>query len=246
MSDMVILEQLDGVASLTLNRAAQRNALNLGIWTALEEHIATIRDAGETIGAVVLKAKGPTFCAGNDLKERGIAMPRPNYQASIISQLADLPQPLIVAVQGGCYTGGLELALAGDIIIASEDAVFADTHGKFALVPVWGMSQRLPRRVGEWKAREMSFTGLPVSGLEAARIGLANHVVPAADLDAKAMDMATAIAAQSRHSVFAYKRLYREQADLPLSAGLAHEVYASAGTGPDMADRVAAMFGQKG
>jgi len=104
------------------------------------------------------------------------------------------------------------------------------------------MSQRLPRRVGQWKAREMSFTGLPVSGAEAARIGLANHVVPDDQLDARAAEIAAAIAAQSRHSVLAYKRLYREQADLPLAAGLAHEVFATAGDGPDQAERVGGQF----
>jgi len=145
---------------------------------------------------------------------------------------------VIVAVLGGCFTGGLELALAGDIIIAAESANFADTHGKFALMPIWGLSQRLPRRVGTWKAREMSFTGLPVSGCEAARIGLANTCVPDGELDTAARTMATAIAAQSRHSVLAYKRLYREQADLALHEGLAHEVFYGAGVGPDMAERV--------
>ena len=148
-----------------------------------------------------------------------------------------------VAVQGGCFTGGLELALAGDIILAGESASFADTHGKFALVPVWGMSQRLPRRVGQWKAREISFTGLPVSGVEAARIGLANACVPDAELEARTLEMAEAIAAQSRHSVFAYKRLYTAQADLPLEAGLAYEIVNSAGVGPDMAERVSGRFG---
>lgn len=145
-------------------------------------------------------------------------------------------------MQGGCFTGGLELALAGDIIVAAESAHFADTHGKFGLVPIWGMSQRLPRRVGQWKAREISFTGLPVSGSEAARIGLANHCVADADLDRTAHRLAEAIATQSRHSVFAYKRLYREQADLALDAGLEHEVANSAGVAPDMAERVAKRF----
>jgi enoyl-CoA hydratase/carnithine racemase len=105
------------------------------------------------------------------------------------------------------------------------------------------MSQRLPRRVGQWKAREMSLTGLPISGAEAARIGLANHCVPLAELDAKVMELASAIAAQSRHSVFAYKKLYTEQADLSLNAGLAHEVFNSPGVGADFAERVAGKFG---
>lgn len=242
MNELVLREDREGVATLTLNRATKRNALNLALWGELDAHADAIAAAADAIGAVVLRADGPVFCAGNDLKERGLQAPRPHYQASIVTKLADLPQPLIVAVQGGCFTGGLELALAGDIIVAGESAHFADTHGKFGLVPIWGMSQRLPRRVGEWKAREMSFTGLPVSGAEAARIGLANHCVADADLEAATRTLAEAIADQSRHSVFAYKKLYREQADLPLAAGLAQEVFNSAGVAPDFAERVAKQF----
>ena len=244
MTDLVTREDRDGIAILSLNRPDKRNALNIALWQELEAHVTAIRQAGEAIGAVILRANGPTFCAGNDLTERGVELPRQHFQASIVTALATLPQPVIVAVQGGCYTGGLELALAGDIIVAAENALFADTHGKFALVPIWGMSQRLPRRVGQWKAREMSFTGLPVSGAEAARIGLANHAVPDAELDARALELASAIAAQSRHSVFAYKRLYQEQADLPLNAGLAHEVFNSVGVGPDFIERVSGQFGK--
>jgi enoyl-CoA hydratase/carnithine racemase len=244
MTKLVILEQAGDVAILTLNRPEKRNALCLALWAELECHLDTIEAAGDKLGAVILRAEGPAFCAGNDLKERGAVLPRPNYQASIVTRIAELAQPVIVAVQGGCYTGGLELALAGDIILAAESASFADTHGNFALVPIWGMSQRLPRRVGTWKAREISFTGLPVSGREAERIGLANHCVPDRDLDTAAGQMAASIAAQSRHSVLAYKRLYREQADLALAPGLAHEVFNSAGVGPDMAERVDG-FGRK-
>lgn len=242
MNELVLRTDEGGIATLTLNRPEKRNALNLALWAELDAHVDAIAAAGEAIGVVVLRANGPAFCAGNDLKERGTEAPRKHYQGSIVTKLAELPQPLIVAVQGGCFTGGLELALAGDIIVAGESARFADTHGKFGLVPIWGMSQRLPRRVGEAKAREMSFTGLPVSGAEAARIGLANHCVADGELDAVVRRLAEAIAGQSRHSVFAYKKLYREQADLPLGAGLAHEVFASAGVAPDFAERVARGF----
>ncbi|WP_295633471.1 enoyl-CoA hydratase/isomerase family protein [Novosphingobium sp.] len=245
MSEALVLYERQGaIVTLTLNRPEKRNALNLALWSELAAHLDTIEAAGEKIAAVVLRSNGPVFCAGNDLKERGVPLPSPHYQARIVTRLAELAQPVIVSVQGGCFTGGLELALAGDIIVAGTSASFADTHGKFALVPVWGMSQRLPRRVGQWKAREMSLTGLPVSGEEAARIGLANHCVSDTQLDAKACELAEAIAAQSRHSVFAYKKLYREQADLPLSAGLAHEVFNSAGIGADFAERVGAQFGK--
>ncbi len=244
MTALVLRSDADGIATLTLNRPEKRNALNIALWQELSSHVEALRSEGDAIGVVVLNANGPSFCAGNDLGERGTPLPAPHFQANIITRLATLPQPVIVAVHGGCYTGGLELALAGDIIIAAENAVFADTHGKFALVPIWGMSQRLPRRVGQWKAREMSFTGLPVSGAEAARIGLANICVSDDALAAETHRIAVAIASQSRHSVLAYKRLYAEQVDLPLNAGLAHEVFASAGIGPDFAARVAGKFGK--
>ena len=244
MTALVTFSRAGAIITLTLNRPDKRNALNLALWGELAGHLDTIEQLGDDIGVVIQRASGPVFCAGNDLKERGAKAPERDYQAKIVTRLADLAQPVIVAVQGGCFTGGLELTLAGDIIVASESASFADTHGKFALVPAWGMSQRLPRRVGQWKAREMSFTWLPVSGREAERIGLANRCVPDAELDSTVTRLAEAIASQSRHSVFAYKRLYREQADLPLQAGLAHEVFASAGVGPDFADRVSGQFGK--
>lgn len=245
MSEALVLFERDGaIATLTLNRPDKRNALNIALWCELDVHLDAIEATGQDLAVVVLRAAGRVFCAGNDLKERGARTPSRNYQAGIITRLAELPQAVIVAVQGGCFTGGLELVLAGDIILASESASFADTHGKFALVPAWGMSQRLPRRVGQWKAREMSLTGLPVSGKEAERIGLANHCVLDDHLDAKTRELAAAIAGQSRHSVFAYKKLYAEQADLPLHAGLAHEVFNSAGVGPDFAERVTGKFGK--
>ena len=242
MSELVLFDCAAGVATLTLNRPQKRNALNLAVWEALNRHLDTVEAAGDTIGVVVLRANGSSFCAGNDLSERGAVLPAPHYQASTITRITHLPQPVVAAVQGGCYTGGLELVLAADIVVAAQSAVFADTHGKFALVPVWGLSQRLPRRIGQAKAREMSFTGLPVSGEEAARIGLANHCVADEVLDAMIERIAAAIAGQSRHSVFAYKALYRAQEDLPLAPGLAHEVFNSAGVGPDLAERVAAQF----
>ncbi|WP_298290825.1 enoyl-CoA hydratase/isomerase family protein [Novosphingobium sp.] len=244
MTQLVHYHCEDGIAALTLNRPEQRNALSLALWQELETHLTTIEQAGQDIGVVVLRSNGPVFCAGNDLKERGVKFPRPFYQPHIVRRLASLPQPLIVAVQGGCFTGGLELALAGDIIIAAESASFADTHAKFSMVPMWGLTQRLPRRVGSFKAREISFTGLPVSGREAERIGLANSCVPDDQLEAHTARLAKAIASQSRHSVFAYKALYTEQTDLPLDAGLAHELFNTRGVGPDLAERVAKGFGK--
>ena len=101
-------------------------------------------------------ARAEVLSAGHDLKDiaAGEKPPKPWFQGETIEALANLPQPVISAVHGHCYTGALELALGGDMIVASANAKFADTHARWALTPVWGMSQRLPRRVGEAKAKK--------------------------------------------------------------------------------------------
>ena len=149
MSDLVIRRDAGAVTQLTLNRPDKLNALNVALFQALEAHVADIERA--PVGVVVLRGAGRCFSAGHDLGDiaAGERLPRPNFQSHVIERLADLPLPVISAVHGHCYTGALELALAGDIIVAAEGAKFADTHAKWALTPVWGLSQRLPRRVRE-------------------------------------------------------------------------------------------------
>ena len=135
----------------------------------------------------------------------------------------------------------LELALAGDLLICTEGAKFADTHARWALTPVWGMSQRLPRRVGLPKAREMMFTCRTYSGREAEAMGLANVCVADADFDAELSRLAKTILANSWFSHRANKALLMETDGLPLAAGLGHEIARSRGRGPDMAERIAAF-----
>ena len=97
MSPLVLRDDANGIATLTLNRPDKRNALNLALWGELDAHADAIADAGERIGAVILRAAGPVFCAGNDLKERGLEAPRPHYQASIVTRLAELREKLQTA-----------------------------------------------------------------------------------------------------------------------------------------------------
>ncbi len=153
--------------------------------------------------------------------------------------------PVISAVHGHCYTGALELALAGDIILAAESAKFADTHARWALTPVWGLSQRLPRRIGGSKAREMMFTCRTYSGREAEAMGLANACAPDAEFDATIDAWVEEIAANSSHSHAANKRLLENTDGLPLEEGLAHEVFRGEGVGPDMRERIAAFANRK-
>jgi enoyl-CoA hydratase len=246
MGDFVIREDRAGCATLRLNRPDKLNALTVALFKDLRTHVDAIA-ADETVGVVVLRGNGRCFSAGHDLADiaAGEEPPTPHFQSETIERLANLSQPVITAVHGHCYTGGLELALAGDIIIASANARFADTHAKWALTPVWGLSQRLPRRVGLPKAREMMFTCRTFDGAEAAAIGLANSCLADDAFDAGVQAMVDMVAAQSWFSHRANKRLLVETDGLPLGAGLAQESYRTEGAGPDVYDRLNAFQARK-
>lgn len=238
---LVLREDEGGAARLTLNRPDKLNALNVALFAELDAHIARLEAEPESVGLVIVRGAGRCFSAGHDLADisTGERLPRANFQAGIIERLANLPQPVISAVHGHCYTGALELALAGDLIIAAESAKFADTHAKWALTPVWGMSQRLPRRVGTYKAREMMLTCRTYSGREAASIGLANECVSDGEFEARLQALTAEILANSWFSHRANKRLLIDTDGLALCEGLAHEVFRGQGRGPDMAERIA-------
>ncbi len=218
------------------------NALSVEMFVLLNEHVRQIECDIEQIGACV-ESQARVVFAGNDLGDIAAGQPLPtaNLQARTIERLANLPQPVIAAVHGHCYTGALELALAGDLLIASESARFADTHAKWALTPKWGMSQRLPRRVGLAKAREMMFLGRTYSGTEARDMGLANFCFPDDRFEAEIALVARTVLDGSWFSHRANKKLLHETDGLPIGAGLAHEVFRNAGTGPDMQQRIAAF-----
>lgn len=243
MSELVLRQDQDGLTTLTLNRPDKLNSLNVQMFVELRAHVDKIAGEIDRVGLVVVRGAGKCFSAGHDLADiaAGERPPKPNFQSDTIEQLANLPQPVISAVHGHCYTGALELALAGDLIFAAESAKFADTHARWALTPAWGMSQRLPRRIGLPKAREMMLTCRTYSGAEALAMGLANLCVPDSSFDTELRALADMILANSWFSHRANKRLLIETDALPLSAGLAHEVYRSAGVGPDMRERIAAF-----
>ena len=243
MAGLVLREDQDGLAILTLNRPEKQNSLNVEMFVELRDHVDRIANETDRVGLLVVRGAGKCFSAGHDLADiaKGERPPKPNFQSDTIERLANLPQPVISAVHGHCYTGALELALAGDLIVASESAKFADTHARWALTPIWGMSQRLPRRVGAAKAREMMLTCRTYSGAEATAIGLANLCFPDSSFDAELRTLATTILANSWFSHRANKRLLIETDGLPLGAGLSHEVYRNPGVGPDMRERIAAF-----
>jgi enoyl-CoA hydratase len=234
----------NGLCTLTLNRPEKLNALNFDVFKALAAHIEFANENHTSVGCVVLRGAGRSFCAGNDLSDLGGVFEGgdgSHFRSTTVERLATLPMPVVAVVRGHCLTGGLELALAADIIVAGESARFGDTHGKWDLVPVWGLSQRLPRRIGRAKALEMSFTARTFSGREAVAMGLANICVSDDELDATADKFVSDVLANSWRSSRAIKRLVDETDGMPLKAGLAHEIHRSEGRGPETAERLARM-----
>jgi len=172
----VLVEIADLVAVVTLNRPARRNAISASLLTSLREILAEL-DGRPEVRAIVLTGADPAFCAGLDLAELG----QPGGPLSGVASstvIGDLARPLIGAVNGPAVTGGLELALACDLLIASERATFADTHARIGVLPGWGLTVALPEAVGLRRAREMSATGNFISARTALEWGLVNHVVP--------------------------------------------------------------------
>ncbi|GAA4283538.1 enoyl-CoA hydratase/isomerase family protein [Brevibacterium daeguense] len=247
MGDLVIRSDHDGWAMLTLNRPEKLNALTVALFAQLREHIEALREDG-AIRCVVIRGAGRCFSAGHDLADIGAGetVPSRGWHSETLRMLESLPKPVVAAVHGHCYTGALEVALAADFIVAADDARFGDTHAKWALTPVWGMSQRLPRRVGAATAKRLMFTADMIDAAEAVRIGLAEYAVPAADFDAEIESLATRIADQSPFSHAANKELLDATDGQPLDAGLQREVWKSAGVGPDAQDRIAVFTGKKG
>lgn len=186
MSDVVLVEVVDAVATITLNRPEARNALSVELLRTLPKVVAEV-DADPDVAAIVLTGADPVFCAGLDLREVG-SDGGPLKASGALGGTDDearrrrgpLPgrtKPLIGAINGAAVTGGLELALACDWLVASERARFADTHARVGIQPGWGLSVLLPEAVGLRRAREMSATGNFVDAETALRWGLVNHVV---------------------------------------------------------------------
>ena len=244
MTALVLREDRDGLATLTLNRPDKLNALTVAMFAELLAHVEAIERQTDSVGLVIVRGAGKCFSAGHDLADisHGEKPPKPSFQADTIERLANLPQPVITAVHGHCYTGALELALAGDLIVAAKSARFADTHSRWALTPVWGMSQRLPRRVGFAKAREMMFTARTYGADEAVAMGLANTAVADEDFDAQLGRLAKSILANSWFSHRANKRLLMQTEGMTLAAGLSCEIHRTEGRGPDMQERIAAFM----
>ncbi|MEM7016749.1 MAG: enoyl-CoA hydratase/isomerase family protein [Pseudomonadota bacterium] len=240
---LVLREDDNGLCILTLNRPEALNALSPSLFIELRKHIDDLEQQTDEIGCVILCGKGRSFSAGNDLKaiQSGDVAPSRHFQAETLEAIEKLPQPVIAAVQGHCYTGSLELALACDLMVVAESAKLADTHGKWGMTPTWGMSQRLPRRVGLLTAKELMFSGRIVKGQEAVDIGLANKCVAEDHFMETAIAMARSFLENSWHTLRGDKMLVNQGLNYTLAEGLNFERDNSPGRGPDMEERLKAF-----
>jgi enoyl-CoA hydratase len=225
MNGLVLRENAGPVAVLTLNRPEKLNALSPELFLELRAHVDAIAGEGEQTRCVVLRGAGRSFSAGADIEalKSGVVTADRELRSETVERLGQLPQAVIAAVHGHCYTGGLELALAADIIIAADNSRFCDTHAKLGIVPRWGMSVRLPRRVGLAVAKRLSFTAEAIDAQEALRIGLCDEVVPLERLEETAMSWAVKIAGNAAPSIAAIKHLYQHSVGLSLAEALAYE-----------------------
>ncbi len=206
MSDVVLHEVRDRIATITLNRPSARNALSSEVLRALRTAVADAQ-ADDAVDVLILTGADPAFCAGLDLKELGAgtssSMPEPDRGTPVARRgpLPPGPKPVIGAINGAAITGGFELALACDFLVASDRARFADTHARVGIQPWWGLSVLLPQAIGVRRAREMSGTGNFCDAQTALDWGLVNHVVPHDDLLSFTRGLAADIASSDQRAV---------------------------------------------
>ena len=248
MNNLVRRESNGGVATLWLNRPEKLNALTKDVFEALNVHVDALARETKTIGLVVLRGAGANFSAGYDMSEvldHVKAHAKPHFHSEVIQKIADLPQPVISAVQGHCSTGALELALAADLIVASESARFSDVYARWGLTPVWGLSLRLPHRIGTAKASEMMFSCRSYTGTQAEAMHLANFCFSDESFDAELAALSADILSNSWYANHVNKRALIEIDGLSLHDAHGLELFKNEGLAPDAAQRIAKFLSQR-
>ena len=211
---LVLVEVADGIGTVTLNRPEARNALSGALTRELEQAVTEL-DARDEVACMVLTGADPAFCAGVDLKalatDEGVNDPdRLRQPLSHFGFLPPHETPVIGAINGATVTGGLELALNCDFLIASERARFADTHARVGAMPGAGLTIRLPQVVGVDRARRMSFTGDFVDAQTASDWGLVAEVVPHERLLQRAREIAAAVVSIPSDNIREIRRMYEQ------------------------------------
>jgi enoyl-CoA hydratase/carnithine racemase len=248
MDNLVLRENKNGAAILTLNRPQKLNALNKDMFEALEEHADAIAREARTIGLVIIRGAGHNFSAGYDMeevKELVEARAKPHFHSEVIEKIANLPQPVISAIEGHCSTGALELALAADLIASTRTACFSDVYARWGLTPIWGLSLRLPHRVGTAKASEMMLTCRSYTGREAEEMHLANLCFPDDRFEAELARLGADILANSWYANQVNKRALVASDKLTLREAHDLEIFKNEGLAPDAHTRVTQFINRK-
>ena len=218
-----------GVCTITLQRADALNAITPGMLEDLRDALGRAHEDAR-VGVVVLTGEGRAFSAGVDLKSLGtrklvdgaVGEFLDGPARAAVQAITELDEVVVAKVNGHCFTGALELALACDLMVVAEEAKLGDTHAKWGLRPTWGMSARLPAAVGLTRARELSLTARTFTGREAAQWGMAIRAVPRDALDQAVAELCEQLLQNSRDSIAAYKALYRQP---ELIAAVEREAY---------------------
>ena len=218
----VLYDARDGIARITLNRPEARNAISSTLMRDLTE--AFVRAGNEAaVRVVILTGAGTAFCAGVDLKEKGAMSGEqiaPGERPSCWRAMEACRRPIIGAINGAAITGGFELALACDVLVASTNARFADTHARVGVIPGAGLSQRLSRAVGIYRAKYLSLTGNFLSAEQAFAWGLVSHLVPPEQLDETALSIARDMLSVMPHMLEPYKALIDDGFARDFAAGM--------------------------
>jgi enoyl-CoA hydratase len=226
---MLLVEKSDGIAVVTLNRPEAMNALSKALRSELYKAMVAL-DADDEVSVVILTGAGTrAFTAGLDLKELGSepgAMGAANAEGADENPVKAIElcrKPVIGAINGVAITGGFEVALACDVLIASENARFADTHARVGIMPGWGLSQKLSRLIGLYRAKELSLTGNFLDAKTACDWGLVNRVVPADELLTAAKKLAADMATIPVETLSLYKSIIDEGYGLAFTDAMALE-----------------------
>ena len=222
---VLLVAKADGLAVLTLNRPQRLNALSLELRRALFETFAALEADDET-RVVILTGAGRAFSAGLDLEELGNGAAihgRKEPWSDTGAAVRSFSGPVIGAINGAAVTGGFEIALCCDMLIASSDARFADTHGRVGLLAGWGLSQRLSRVIGLARAKELSLTGNFLDAATAERWGLVNRVVAPDALLPTCRELASAMLSVTAEFLPMYKRVIDQGYHMSLADGMAFE-----------------------
>ena len=246
MTQNIIININDKVAEIILNRPERMNAITIDLLKELKDALLSI-NKDESLSVIIVTGAGKAFSAGVDLRQLeangtdvssgGVGKELDKHANEVIKLLEESPKAIISKINGFCFTGGLELALAADLIYIANEAKLGDTHAILGFRPSWGLTQRLPKYIGIARAKELSFTAKTISGIQAAEYGIALESFPKEELDLRVNEIAIKISKNSPNSIKAYKDLYLAASNKGLTEGLKYEANTSYDI-PEVKERV--------